>query len=100
MGFKIIERNYRCCYGEVDIVAMENGTYVFVEVKARRTQAYGVPQMAVNFKKQKQLSKVASHYMVQKRLKDIPARFDVIAVNITDDVMKAELIRNAFECRL
>ncbi len=99
-GFKIIERNYKCCYGEIDIVAAEKGAIAFVEVKTRRTGTYGLPQMSVNFRKQQQISKAACHYIAQKKIKDMPLMFDVVAVNFTDNKIKIELIKNAFEACL
>lgn len=96
-GFKILERNYRCCYGEIDIIAMEKGTIVFAEVKTRKTLTYGLPQAAVDFRKQQQISRSAANYTAQKKIKNMPLRFDVVAVNLADDKIKIELIRNAFE---
>ncbi|MBI5893271.1 MAG: YraN family protein [Deltaproteobacteria bacterium] len=96
-GFKILERNYRCCYGEIDIIAVEKGTIVFAEVKTRKTLTYGLPQAAVDFRKQRQLSKIAAHYIAEKRLKNTPARFDVVGISLLENETKIELIRNAFE---
>lgn len=96
-GYRIIERNYRCLFGEVDIVAEEGGTLVFVEVKSRRSDRYGDPQLAVDQKKQKQISKTALHYLAEHRLRHRPARFDVVAVKLPPAGPQIELIRNAFE---
>lgn len=96
-GFKILERNFRCRYGEIDIIAVEKGTLVFAEVKTRKTEKYGLPQSAVDFRKQRQLSKIASYYIAEKRLKNTPARFDVVGISLFENETKIELIRNAFE---
>jgi putative endonuclease len=96
-GFRIVERNYRCVFGEIDIVAEEGETLVFVEVKSRRSEAYGSPQMAVSHEKQKKLSRSAMHYLQENRLSHRPARFDVMAVKLLPTSCKIELIRNAFE---
>lgn len=99
-GFRILERNFRCKGGEVDIVAREagSGCLVFVEVKARRGLSYGVPQLAVNQFKQRQISKAALTWLSRQRLHDRDARFDVIAILLTDDGRhKVEHIVNAFE---
>ena len=96
-GIKIIERNYRCRYGEIDIIAKDKDTIAFVEVKTRKNLSRGIPQMAVDFKKQRQISKVASHYIRYKRAVNIPARFDVIAINLADGPAKIEYIKDAFE---
>ena len=96
-GYRIIERNYRCLFGEIDIVAEEAETLVFVEVKSRRSEAYGDPQLAVGHEKQKKISRIAMHYLEEKHLRHRLARFDVIAVKLLPSGHKIELIRNAFE---
>jgi putative endonuclease len=96
-GYRIIERNYRCFFGEIDIVAEEGETLVFVEVKSRRSDAYGAPQLAVGREKQKKISKIALHYLSDHRQRDRPARFDVVAVMLLPAGHRIELIRNAFE---
>ena len=96
-GFRIIERNYRCLFGEIDIVAEEDGTLVFVEVKSRRSEAYGDPLLAVGCRKQKKISRISLHYLTEKHLHHCPARFDVVAVMLLPAAQKIELIRNAFE---
>ena len=97
MKYKIIERNYRCPLGEVDIIAKEEGTLVFVEVKTRATKDFGGPAAAVNERKQRQLSRVALMYLNQKKVKDAPARFDVVAVDLSGLQPRIEVIQNAFE---
>jgi putative endonuclease len=96
-GYRIIERNYRCLFGEIDIVAEEGETLVFVEVKSRRSEAYGDPQLAVGHEKQKKISRIAMHYLEEKRLCHRPARFDVVAVKLLPAGHGIELIRDAFE---
>jgi putative endonuclease len=96
-GYQIIERNYRCPFGEIDIVAEEGETLVFVEVKSRRSVAYGDPQLAVGHEKQKKISRIAMHYLNEKRLCHRQARFDVVAVRLLPAGHRIELIRNAFE---
>jgi putative endonuclease len=99
-GFRILERNYRCKGGELDIVARAPGdkSLVFVEVKARRGLAYGVPQLAVTPFKQRQISKAALTWLVHNRQQDAPARFDVIAILLdAEGRHEVEHIVNAFE---
>jgi putative endonuclease len=96
-GYRIIERNYRCVFGEVDIVAEDGEALVFVEVKSRRTDAYGDPQLAVGREKQKKISLISLHYLSEKNLRHRPARFDVVAVKMMPTGHKIEVIRNAFE---
>ena len=96
-GYRIVERNYRCLFGEIDIVAEEGETLVFVEVKSRRSDAYGDPQLAVGHQKQKKISMIAVHYLAERHLRHRLARFDVVAVKLLPAGHRIELIRNAFE---
>ena len=95
-GYRILERNYACKMGEVDIIAKEKDTLVFVEVKTRTSTEFGPPQLAVNSSKQRQLSKVALTYLREKRLEDMKARFDVVAILLGPKGEKIELIGDAF----
>jgi putative endonuclease len=96
-GYRIIERNHRSVFGEIDIVAEEGETLVFVEVKCRRSDAYGPPELAVGHEKQKKISRIALQYLSEHRLCQRPARFDVVAVKLLPEGARIELIRNAFE---
>ena len=97
-GFSIVERNFRCVCGELDIVAREGRTIVFVEVKCRQNKAYGPPQLAVTPFKQRQISKAALVWLSKRRLYDAEARFDVVAIVLHDhDLPEIEHIRNAFD---
>jgi putative endonuclease len=96
-GYRIIERNYRSVFGEIDIVAEEGETLVFVEVKCRRSDAFGPPELAVGREKQKKISRIALHYLSEHRQRHCPARFDVVAVKLLPGGARIELIRNAFD---
>ena len=98
-GYKVIERNYICKMGEMDIIAQEKDTLVFVEVKTRTSMAFGPPQLAVNPTKQMQLSKVALNFLKEKRLEDVKARFDVVAIVLRPAGEEIELIRDAFDLK-
>jgi putative endonuclease len=98
-GYRIIERNYVCKMGEMDIVAKEKDTVVFVEVKTRTSIAFGPPQLAVNPTKQMQLSKVALYFLKERELEEVKARFDVVAILLGPRGEKIELIRDAFDLR-
>jgi len=76
--YKIVERNYKNKIGEIDIIASQKKTIVFVEVKARTTDAYGLPCEAVNSTKQRKIRLVAEEYLKTHKAEDI--RFDVIEV--------------------
>ena len=98
-GYRILERNFRSRGGEVDIVARDrDGTIVFVEVKTRSNLAFGLPQLAVNSRKQRQIAKGALTWLSRNRSHQQAARFDVIAVLLHDDgCCELEHIVNAFE---
>jgi putative endonuclease len=96
-GYRIIERNFRTRHGEVDVIAEENGTIVFVEVKARTSAAFGAPEESVGRRKQERIIRASKEYLFTEDLTDHPARFDVVGIEIGSDGMKTELIRNAFE---
>jgi putative endonuclease len=99
-GYQIIAQNYRCLYGEVDIIARDGDTIVFVEVKSRKSETFGEPQEAVGLEKRKKLSRISLHYLQQKRLETFNARFDVVAVKMSPDGNRINLIRNAFDLAL
>ncbi len=97
-GYKIIDKNFRCCFGEVDIVAEDNNSIVFIEVKTRSSLAFGTPKDAISMKKKTSLTKVASAYLKKSELTHRSARFDVVSILITDkEGAKIELIKNAFD---
>jgi putative endonuclease len=96
-GYRIIETNYVCKLGEMDLIAKEKETLVFVEVKTRTSTMFGPPQLAVTQFKQRQLSKVALNFLKEKKLEDVKARFDVVAILIGQKGAEIELIRNAFD---
>ena len=96
-GYKILERNYRCRYGEIDLVAKDGETIVFVEVKSRRSAAFGEPEESVGPAKQKKISTVALCYLEEKHLHDRPARFDVVSILTGAGEQNILLIRDAFD---
>lgn len=99
-GYRIMERNFRCKGGEVDIIATDpaDKSLTFIEVKARRGLSYGVPQLAVTPFKQRQISKAALTWLSKNRLHDTNARFDVIAILLhTDGQHTIDHIKNAFD---
>ena len=97
-GFSIVERNFRCVCGELDIVARDGRTVVFILVKCRNYDSYGPPQLAVTPFKQRQISKAALVWLSKRRLYDAEARFDVVAIVLhADDLPEIEHIRNAFD---
>ncbi len=79
-GYEIVERNYRYGHGEIDIVARDGNTLVFVEVKTRNNLEFGEPEYAVTKKKQKQIKKIAELYLYDKGIDEADCRIDVIAI--------------------
>lgn len=80
-GISVLEMNYRCRQGEVDVIALDGRYYVFIEVKYRSSLQYGLPQEAVDARKQHRISKTALYYLYSHALsEDTPVRFDVAAV--------------------
>ena len=97
--YTIVARNYRCSSGEVDLVALDRSTVVFVEVKTRRQAGFGSPLEAVDPRKQRQIQRAAQHYLTENRLHDRDARFDVVGVWWENGEVRCELVKNAFEAR-
>ncbi len=96
-GYKILDKNYRKRFGEIDIVARDGNFLVFVEVKTRKSKLFGEPYEAVDFRKQKQLIKIAQDYINTKGYHDQPARFDIVSILLNKkESPKVELIKNGF----
>ncbi len=95
-GYVVLEQNYRTPHGEIDIIAKDGNIFVFIEVKARRGDAFGAPFEAVTLRKRKKISKVAMSYLKRFR-KEMPVRFDVISISMTDENLHPEYIQDAFE---
>lgn len=79
-GMTVIERNWRCSAGEIDIVALDDETIVLVEVKTRRTVSKGTPEEAVTPAKCRRYAKLAAAYVQSAGVSDVPVRFDVVAL--------------------
>ncbi len=79
-GMTVVERNWRCKAGEVDLVALDGSEIVFVEVKTRKTTATGQPEEAVTPAKQRRYKRLAEAYLQQAGLSDVTVRFDVVSL--------------------
>jgi len=79
-GYRLLARNYRCPAGEIDIIALDAETLVFVEVKTRRSEAAADIEQAVTPAKQRQLARVARYYVHERGAEARPCRFDILAV--------------------
>lgn len=96
-GYAILARRYRTRYGEIDIVAGDGQTIVFVEVKTRDGTAFGTGAEAVTGWKQRRLARMATDYLARRRLLDVACRFDVVDITVEGGVPRIEVYRNAFD---
>jgi len=78
--FKVLERGFRFRRGEIDIIARDNDTVVFVEVKTRQSLEFGLPEESVTPLKQQQIRRLAEAYLATNNLYDVPCRFDIISL--------------------
>ena len=97
MGYKIVTQNYRCKIGEIDVIAEDGETLVFIEIKTRNKAETSVVKEAVNIRKQRRIAKVALVYMKSKGCMDKRVRFDVVAISLKGNVSHIEIIKNAFD---
>lgn len=96
-GYKVIQRNYRCPVGELDLIVLDRRVVVFVEVKTRSGTAYGSPLEAVEFRKQRKMIQAAQYFLSGNRLHQRDARFDVVGISWPGREPVVEHIENAFE---
>jgi putative endonuclease len=96
-GYRILERNYRTKLGEIDIIAKDHDTIVFIEVKTRRSGHYGSPKWAVTPRKQRKISMVALLYLKSTGQSQASARFDVVSIGPMEANTRIEIIKNAFD---
>ncbi len=97
-GYRILERNFRTHRGEIDVIAYDGDSLVFVEVKARRSNAFGGAPWSVDRRKQVQLRKAAQQYLSRHQLRNQVCRFDLVFI-LADQGEEPviELLQNAFE---
>jgi putative endonuclease len=101
LGYRILERGRRLRAGELDLVALDGRTVVFVEVKTRQGADHGSPADAVDRRKQTRLTRAALAYLKRHRLLDRPSRFDVVSIVWPAEVVEPDMrhIRGAFEAQ-
>jgi putative endonuclease len=95
-GFVIVERNYVCNHGEIDLIAKENDEIVFVEVKFRKNKKFGSAEEFVTPKKQELIRRTAEGFVIERNIENIPCRFDVIAIDYENGNHKITHYKNAF----
>ena len=96
LGYRIIERNYRIRNGEIDIVADDAGTVVFVEVKTKSSGDYGDPVEEVTPQKQQQIISMGEYYATYCCPPNTPCRFDVVTVDLSGQPPKITFYQDAF----
>ena len=96
-GYKLLEKNYRCKIGEIDVIAEKQGRLVFIEVKTRESARYGPPEEAVHRVKQEKILRIAEWYQKEKKVFERPVSFEVVAIDWRpDNPPEIRLIANAF----
>lgn len=97
-GYQIVERNFRCFCGEIDIIAFDGADLVFVEVRSKRSAFAGLPQETVTWPKQQRLRRLAQYYLWQKKRTQQNCRFDVVGLlfDRENEMVSLEVIKDAF----
>ena len=95
-GYRILERRFRSKLGEIDIIAKQKEVFIFIEVKTRRSTAFGMPSEAVNYRKQTKIINTALQYLAFTHNQSCPFQFDIIEVLLTAPWPSINHIPNAF----
>ena len=98
-GYAIIARRYRRRGGEIDIIARDGTTVVFVEVKTREGAEYGEPCEAVTSLKRRRMGQIAVDFLARRHLIECPCRFDVVSIVLDGERTAIEVFQNAFDAR-
>ena len=96
-GYAVLERRYRTRFGEIDIIASDRGTIVFVEVKARMGEEFGGAAAAITGWKQRRIAQMAVDYLSRRRLQNCPCRFDVVTVDFDAGLPRITVYASAFD---
>ena len=94
LGYSVLEVNYRCPLGEIDIVARDDKTIVLVEVRTKTSRAYGGPEESINAEKARRLRRLALYYLQSKRHNETPSRIDLLAVILSKQTLEVKSIRH------
>ncbi len=95
LGYKILERNFECNQGEIDIIALDNKELVFIEVKTRTSKKYGEAGETVNTFKKRHMINTIKYYLYQRNLEDEFIRIDVAEVYVKENNIKINYIKKA-----
>ncbi|MFA5909364.1 MAG: YraN family protein [Vicinamibacterales bacterium] len=96
LGYQILDRRYRSRFGEIDLIARDGGTVVFVEVKTKTDSRFGDPVEMVTSQKQRRLVSMAEEYVSNHALHHTPCRFDVVAIDASIAPAKITVYQDAF----
>jgi len=96
-GYVLLERRYRRRGGEIDIIARDGETMVFVEVKAREGKDFGDAAESVTPRKRRRMTHVALDYLARNHIKECPCRFDVVSIHMGNELPVIEVYQNAFD---
>lgn len=98
-GLEIIERNYTCRFGEIDLIGLDRKVLVIIEVKARSESRFGTAVESVDGRKQQKILNAARHYLMRNpKRATLPLRFDVIGIDAIDSARpRLNWVRNAFD---
>jgi putative endonuclease len=97
LGYKYIEKNYRCSMGEIDLIMKHKEHLIFVEIKTRKGYSTAYAKEAIDKRKIRKISKTALNYMKENDCCDVKSRFDVVAINLDRGNEEIEVITDAFE---
>ncbi|OGX27477.1 MAG: hypothetical protein A3F87_01525 [Omnitrophica WOR_2 bacterium RIFCSPLOWO2_12_FULL_51_24] len=97
-GYSLLARKFRCRFGEIDIIALDKGTLVFIEVRSRSDEEYGLPYETINHRKRQHIRRVATAFQMKYGLLDHDSRFDCVSVifDKNGNLKDMELIKDAF----
>jgi|TARA_B100000959_G_scaffold183119_1_gene191430 putative endonuclease len=95
-GYKILDRNYHCKFGEIDIIALEGDILTFIEIKTRSSREHIPPEFAVTKHKQSKIKRSACHYLGKHCIENRDCRFDIVAITMEKGKKDIVLYKNAF----
>ena len=93
-GYYILEQNFSCKIGEIDLIARDGDYICFVEVKTRYSQDYGTPGESITYHKRKKLYKIAQYYILINKIQNSSFRFDAVEIILLNSSFKLNLIKN------
>lgn len=95
-GLRLLGKNFSCKLGEIDLIMLDEDTYVFVEVRFRKASSYGGGLESITVNKQNKIRKTAQYFLLQNKLIDVPCRFDAVAITNQQGMTRFNWIKDAF----